>query len=357
VDQIVDIFNDVFMFSADMMVQFIDLFEEVFTSHDVLHAFEIDTELWEGFFGVAGGSGKISKDQFKQFLAQAPWEGINELFKEARDTICAGISETGSAEEGLAQTYAWLTNGVDETTFMSNTLPGLRKFIQSKYTPEEIAKSIKLMVMQFSDEMKKGGPEAQAKLGPAFPIFEQLQAQVQQPGFLEGILSQPTVKQVMQSFAKAYDQKLPIILHHCFRFCDINGDKGVSAAEMKVLFALKNSVASGKLDEAAVHIFEVIDKDGNGDITPAELLSFFSKLIHFMCSVQRIYVSLIFENLVPEIIKAALPAVCGAIGLTEVTKEQVPGVMMMAQMQMAQAEERMAMQMAMQMFDPQDADA
>jgi hypothetical protein len=305
-------------------------------------------------------------------MAQAPWEDINEAFKseinspanaalweqnmvnlrEARDAVCAGISETGSAEEGLARAYAWLNNGVDETTFMSNTLPSLRKFIQSKYTPEEMAKSIKLTVMQFGDSMKKGGPQAQAQLGPAFAIFEQLQAQVEEPGFLEGILSQPPVKQVTQSFGKAYEQKLPIILHHCFRFCDINSDHGVSSDEMKVLFALKDSIASGKLEQAAVHIFDVIDKDGSGEVTPPELLSFFSKFIHFICSMQRICISLIFENLVPEIIKAALPAVCGAVGLTEVSKEQLPGVMMMAQMQMAQAQG-----MAMQMVAPTAADA
>lgn len=352
VDQVVKIFQEIFMFSADMMIQFIDLFEEVLTSHEVLHACEVDEQIWQGFFGMAGGNGKISKDQFKQFIAQAPWEGINEGFKssmdspanaamwahsmgnlrEAGNAICAGISETGAAEEGLARAYAWLNNGVDETTFMTNTLPSLRKFMQSKNTPEEMAKEMKVSLMGLTDTLND--PAAREKLGPAAAILEAAQTQFQVPGFLEGICSSPPVKQVMQSMCEAQEKQLPILLHHCFRFCDINSDHGVSAAEMKVLFALKDSVASGNLEQAAVHIFDVVDKDGNGEITPAELLAFFSKLIHFMCSFQRIYVSLIFETLVPEIIKAALPAVCGAIGLTEVTKEQLPGVMMMAQMQM-----------------------
>jgi len=365
VDQIVNIFDDVFMFTADLMIQSVDVIEEVLTSNDVLRAFELDEPLWQQFFGVAGGSGKISKDQFKQFIAQAPWEQINEQFKseinnpalaamweqnmvslrECRDAVCAGISETGHAGEGLARAYAWLHKGVDETTFMSNVLPSLRKFVESKNTPEEIAKNMKVAMSAQLAQLKAQPAEVQAQLGPASAIFEMIDAKVQEPGFLEGILSAPPVNQVMKAFCKAYEQKLPIILHHCFRFCDINSDGGVSEPELQVLFALKDSIASGKLDEAAVHIFEVIDKDGNGEITPAELLSFFSKMIHFMTSIQRIYISLFFENLFPEVIKAALPAVAAATGITEVTKEQLPGVMMMAQMQMAQAQ-GMAMQIA-----------
>lgn len=364
VDQLVNIFDEVFMFTADMMIQSVDLIEEVLTSSDVLRAIELDEPLWQQFFGVAGGSGKISKDQFKQFIAQAPWEFMNEQFKsalnnpshaamwekntkdllECRDAVCAGISETGSAGEGLTRAYAWLHKGIDETTFMSNVLPSLRKFMVSKNTPEEIAKNIKVAVSSYSAAFKAQPEEIQANVGPAIAIFEMFDAKVQEPGFLEGILSAPPVVQVMNAFCKAYEQKLPIILHHCFRFCDINSDGGVSEPELKVLFALKDSIASGKLDEAAVHIFEVIDKDGNGEITPAELLSFFSKMIHFMTSMQRIYISLAFENLFPEVIKAALPAVAAAAGITEVTQEQLPGVMMMAQMQMAQAQ-GMAMQM------------
>jgi hypothetical protein len=373
VDQIVNIFDDIFMFIADLMIQSVDLIEEVLTSNDVLRAVELDEPLWQQFFGVAGGSGKISKDQFKQFIAQAPWELVNEQFKsainnpsqaamweknmkdllECRDAVCAGISETGSAGEGLTRAYAWLHNGVDETTFMSNVLPSLRKWVVSRYAPEEMAKELKLAMSSCSADFiaKAKTEEAQAQLGPVIAILEMVDAKFQEPGFLEGILSAPPVDQVMKAFCKAVEQKLPIILHHCFRFCDINSDGGVSEAELKVLFALKDSIASGKLDEAAVHIFEVIDKDGNGEITPAELLSFFSKMVHFMTSIQRIYISLAFENLFPEVIKAALPAVAAAAGITEVTKEQLPGVMMMAQMQMMQAQG-----MAMQMVAPPGGD-
>jgi hypothetical protein len=281
------------------------------------------------------------------------WEKNMKDLLECRDAVCAGISETGSAGEGLTRAYAWLHNGVDETTFMSNVLPSLRKWVVSKYAPEEMAKELKLAMSVCSADFiaKAKTGEAQAQLGPVIAILEMVDAKFQEPGFLEGILSAPPVDQVMKAFCKAVEQKLPIILHHCFRFCDINSDGGVSEPELKVLFALKDSIASGKLDEAAVHIFEVIDKDGNGEITPAELLSFFSKMVHFMTSIQRIYISLAFENLFPEIIKAALPAVAAAAGITEVTKEQLPGVMMMAQMQMMQAQG-----MAMQMVAPPGGD-
>jgi len=365
IDEVSELLCDIFAFLADMQVQVFDVLEDVFTSHDVQRSIESDTVIWTQFFGLAGGDDKITMKQFKAFLAHAPWEAINGEFMkqmttphfaammahntsqlaELKEGLLSGISETGSAEAGMARAYAWLKNGIDETTFMSSVLPSFRKFVKEKMEPKELAKNyaktVGLALKDVKDPTMVSSypPEARQQLELAGPILDMIAAQVSQEGFLEGIFTQPAVSAVIEKYAAAYQTKLPIILHQAFRFCDINSDGGVSESELKVLFALKDAIANGKIDEAAVHIFEVLDKDGNGELSPGEVMSFLTKCLSLFTACQRIVVSLVFETLLPEITKIALPMVAAAAGFTEISKEQLPGLLMMAQAGLAGMQE------------------
>lgn len=348
VADVVNLCDEVFEFYADYMIQMVDLFEEVFTSHDVLHAIELDEPLWKSMFSAVGADGAIPKKAVTELAETDFWEQVNGQFseginnpamkatmdlnkkqmKQQFDTICAGISETGSAEEGLARAWAWLKNGVDETTFMSTMVPSVRKMIEEKCKPEAIAKEVR-EAFAAGVATQANNPDPQGQM-----IAGMIAAQLGQPGFLEGIFSKPACVELIQKYGAAYQEKAPIMLHHCFRFCDINSDGGVSESELKVLFALKDSIAQGKLNEALLHIFDVLDEDGNGQLSPKEILAFFSKVAHFMCATMRIGISMYMEILLPGIVKIALPEICQLVGITEITKEQLPELIMMGQMQM-----------------------
>jgi len=186
---------------------------------------------------------------------------------------------------------------------------------------------IKVLIAQVKDSMQQmqqaGGAENMPpQMAMALPLLQTVQAKVDEEGFLEGVLNDPEVFGVIQAYSAAVQEKLPIILHHIFRFCDINSDGGVSESELKVLFALKDALVHGKLDEAAVHIFEVIDQDGNNELTPGELIAFFSKGIHLYAALLRIYASLAFETLVPKVVQAVLKKVAAAIGKDHVTRKR-----------------------------------
>jgi Ca2+-binding EF-hand superfamily protein len=370
VDQVGEIFSDAFLFIGDALIQLVDIFEEVVTSADVIRAFESDEGLWSQFFGAAGGAdGKITKQQFKDFLAQAPWEEINKgsslamnspqmknmfqfsqvYLNKFRDTVLSSLTETGTVNEGMALAYVWLKDGVDETTFMQNMLPPVRKCYEQQLKPE----NVKTMMADYCAMMTKNAQDVDGQLQMYKEMvspeqFEalkpQLEAQMEQQNAMTlmivgavsskipELLEKEEVKQVLAKYAKAIDEKLPVLLHHCFRFCDINSDSKVSEKELNILFHMKDAIAEGKLDVAADYIFDVVDANGNGELSPGELLQFFAKCAHFGCSMTRVYLSLILETLLPEIVKAALPMLATQfLGKTEFTKEEFQGMLGMAQ--------------------------
>jgi hypothetical protein len=266
-----------------------------------------------------------------------------------RDTVLSSLTETGTVNEGMARAYVWLKDGVDETTFMQTMLPPVRQCYQEQLKPE----NVKTMMADYCAMMTKNAQDVDGQLQMYKEMvspeqFEalkpQLEAQMEQQNAMTlmivgavsskipELLEKEEVKQVLAKYATAVDEKLPVLLHHCFRFCDINSDSKVSEKELNILFHMKDAIAEGKLDVAADYIFDVVDANGNGELSPGELLQFFAKCTHFGCSMTRVYLSLILETLLPEIVKAALPMLATQfLGKTEFTKEEFQGMLGMAQ--------------------------
>jgi hypothetical protein len=151
-----------------------------------------------------------------------------------RESVLKGVSGTGQVKEGLTLVYAWLKNGVDETTFMGTMLPQLEKTIKAKMEPKALAKEL---VDNFTKVSKAGAlQDMKQELTAMAPVpvemVDQVEGKFKDNAFVEAIFTDPVVTEALQKYQAVIIEKMPVLLHHMFRFCDINSDGGVSEQEL-----------------------------------------------------------------------------------------------------------------------------
>jgi len=326
--------------------------------------------------------GVISRAEFKQFMENAgvatmagqmlSQVGVmsssncefSNSIKEMRASLAAG--EEGIRSQLMLKAADWFNSGVDEVTFIAQVSPLLKKSISQPVDQAKIVKSIQTFqqqLKQFSGMNLNVDTQKMDAIAGDFSSNPEIMAINQK---------------VQESVSKNSAQYAPDLCRNIFQLLDLDKSGRITHRELNVLKALmdgflrigtstlKDTESLSEADKAELKkmypdlfvvegaegptlveevtalllaIFDVVDRDGDGSLQQDEIVDFITGLISFIMQHMRIMSNVMVDTMV-SMEKEMLKLLWTKLGLTEVSKKQVPevgmSIMMLAMSAMPQ---------------------
>lgn len=323
----------------------------------------------------ANGDGVIQKEEFKKFMQQqhisemvagqlqmlaAMSEGKSELFEQMKNMRAEWGKQFGSFYKKLfASAASWAKGGVDEPTFLATVVP-IYKEQMSKGAGN--FKKLQQSAQQFGNAITQSS-------GFQWHALQNEEAVAQQKRMMEMFDKNPEIIAIQEKvqnkvMAKA-GEYTPDLCRNIFRLLDLDKSGRISSRELNVLKALmdgflrlgysaiKGSDAENALTEEdekqlkdmypdlfkegkeptiveeatalMLAVFDMVDRDGDGEITQEEMVGFVVNLASFMLTHMKIMTKVVVDSMV-EMEKEMFKLLWSKLEITEVTKEQIPQI-------------------------------
>lgn len=314
-----------------------------------------------GVFGQMGGDSQnqnLSKAQFVTFLTSPIGEGAPTPLAlvasglggvpEDQKTLLRTQMEYGRAclaqfEANVgAQFYMaameWASGGVDEATFISRLVPILKEnAMKEMQDPSNMLDKVVKMY------------EANPQTAAMAPVFK---------GLMKTVLNSEAWKPAIERCQENASQYMPDFARTVFKFLDLDGSGTITSKEIGLLRHFMDALlnlgqraiakpddlsanAEGSAEDLAkdlaVAMFEIVDKDSDGEMTQAEVVTFLQKAICFMSGMMKVSCEMVFEGFYMEVANVLICEGWKKHGLKDEMKlDEVTGLVMSAPMLMMQ---------------------
>lgn len=314
-----------------------------------------------GVFGQIGGDAQnqtLSKAQFVTFLTSPLGEGaptplalfatsLGQVAEEQKSQLrtqmeyvrtCLAEFEANVGAQFYMAAMEWTAGGVDEATFISRLVPILQENVTKQW--EDPSKMINASL-----KMYEANPQTAAMVPMVKQVFEAMQGSEEW---------KPAIGRAQEKAS----QYMPDCARTIFKFLDIDGSGNITSKEIGLLRHFMDALlnigqraiakpgeistsAKGSAEclakDLAVAVFEIVDKDGDGEMTQAEVIGFLQKAICFLSGMVKVMAEMVVECFYAEFAKVLICEGWKRAGLKDEMKpDEVMGFVMSAPMLMLQ---------------------